>query len=513
MTIWKRLFCRVGFLVWLLPMPSAATATEVLQTLWRGQWVNYVERGEYAVVKGNIRIGRKDIVRAATLAAEARLTSSHEQVPKALTVDLEESLWPRGASGIAEVSYVIEGGNAAIITAAIAEINRLLAGTLQWVPRTTQVDYVAFNVEPPGFGYCEGSLGRMGGRQTLLCDDRLWQIAGLFHEAGHVMGLYHTQSDVNADPFIETRLNRIPPPYRIASDKLFYSRTLNGYDYASTMHYRRDTFWAYADALTIETKPPGIDIGEPPTYSTADVDAIKRLYGSAPSTTTIVTHPAGLSLVVDGVTITTPMTYNWPLGSVHRIWAPNGLQTLNGYQFGFARWSQDASATPSPQLTWQVIPGDGTLGAPTTVPMSSVLTANFVRLMSVTATASTQIGGTVTVTPRVSKWPGTVDLYPQYSVFDIHTVPSAGFQSYFTYLGGVYVYGGGVGLTRNTTFSLPPRPTQTIGAAFHSGRSIGLDVIGPGMTDGIEVTVTPPASKAEFFVAPLLSRDTAGSWI
>ena len=100
------------------------------------------------------------------------------------------------------------------------------------------------------------------------------------------------------------------------------------------------------------------------TYSTADVDALARLYATAPMATTVVTHPAGLDVVIDGVRVTTPVTFQWPIGSVHRLWAPDELQTQNDFSFGFARWSQDASAAPSRLLTWQVIAGDGTLGAP-----------------------------------------------------------------------------------------------------------------------------------------------------
>ena len=509
-----------GLLVCATLLPTAAQATEVLRTLWRGHWVNYVERGDYAVIEGDIIIGGKDRVRAATLAAEAALADprrdngdngNNGDSIKALTVDSDFGLWTRAASGVVEVPYVIEAGNSSTINAAIAEINRVLQGALQWVPRAAQVDYVAFNIATPNAGFCASALGRSGGRQTVI-GDPLCGTGVLIHELGHAMGLLHVQADVNPAPFIDTRFSRIPPPARSQSDQQFYSRTLNGYDYASIMHYGRSGFVAYADPITTETRPPGIDIGYPPTYSTADVDALRRLYAAAPAATTIVTHPAGLKVIVDGVTVSTPATYNWPLGSVHRIWIPSGLQGINNDLFGFGRWSQDASAKPSPQLTWQVIPGDGTLGAPLAAPLSTVLTANFVRLMKVSTTTTTQAGGSVTVTPRGSAWPGSTDFYPQYSVFDIHAVANAGFLSYFTSSGPTIVYGGGAGLTPDTTFLLAPSPTHSIGAAFHSGNAIALALTGDGMTDGITVTVTPPAGTATRTIAPRLSLNTAGLW-
>jgi Astacin (Peptidase family M12A)/Repeat of unknown function (DUF5648) len=491
-------------------LAAATDATEVQRTLWRGKWVNYVERGDFAVMEGDIIIGHKDIVRKARLDAEKQLASGGAGAAKALTVDSAAGLWTKAASGVVEVPYTIEAGDSATINAAIAEINRLLAGALQWVPRAAQTDYVAFNIATPNAGFCASALGRSGGRQTIFGDPTC-NVGVLIHEMGHAMGLLHVQADINPAPFIDTRLSRIPPPNRGQSDQQFYSRTLNGYDYASIMHYGRSGFIAYADPINTETKPLGIDIGYPPTFSTADVDALKRLYAAAPAATTIVTHPAGLNVIVDGVTVTTPVTYNWPLGSVHRIWVPQGLQTLNGYQFGFGRWSHDASAVPAEQLTWQVIPGDGTLGAPLTAPLSTVLTANFVRLMTVNMPAATQAGGTVTVTPRTSAWKGTTDLFPQYSVFDIRANPNAGFLPYFTSAGPTAVYGGGLGPSP-TTFLLGPSATHTIGAAFHSGNSIALAVTGDGMTDNVSVTVTPPSGTATRTIAPRLSRDTAGVW-
>ena len=504
-------------LAFAIVIPSTSQANEVLRTMWRGQWVNYVERGDYAVVEGDIIIGGKDRVRAATLELERALvdggTAMEKSSTKALTVDSDFGLWTRAASGIVEVPYVIEVGDNAAITAIIAAVNRALAGAIQWVPRVAQVDYVAFNFATPNAGFCASALGRSGGRQTISGDTACSGASGVvIHEMGHAMGLLHVQADVNTRPFIDTRLSRIDPQFRSQSDQQFYSRTLNGYDYASIMHYGRTDFSVYPDLITTETKPQGIDVGQRVTFSASDADALKRMAGAVPAATTVVTHPAGLSVVVDGVVVTTPATFNWPMGSVHRVWAPPGVQTLDGAQFGFGRWSHDASPTPSTQLTWQVIAGDGTLGAPLAAPLSTVLTANFVRLMSVAMPQATQSGGTVNVTPRSSVWPGTTDLFPQYSSFDIRAAANAGFQSYFSSAGPTVVYGGGLGPSPNTTFLLFPAPTHSIGAAFHSGNSIAVAVTGGGMTDNMTITATPPGGTATRTIAPRLSRDTAGIW-
>ncbi len=494
---------------------AAAPGAERLRTLWRGQWVDYVERGDDAITQGDIIIAHKEAARRWRVAAETALTtpgaSNSVGGSKALTVDSDLGLWKPAASGVVEVPYVIEAGNDTTINAAINEVNRALKGVLQWVPRGAQVDYVAFNLVSPGSGACASALGRSGGRQTIVgepaCDAGV-----LIHEMGHAMGLLHVQQDVETAPFIDTRLDRITPSRRSQSDQTFYSRTIDGYDYASIMHYGRFGFNAYPDPTTMETKPPGIDIGYPPTYSTGDVDALTRLYATPPAATTIVTHPAGLSVIVDGVRVTTPVKFNWPIGSVHRVWVPSGLQTLDGYQFGFGRWSHDASATPSEQLTWQVMAGDGTLGTPTTGIMATVLTANFVRLMNITAMPSTQTGGTVTVTPRAKAWPGNPTLFPQYSVFDIHAVAAAGYQSSVSWTGLAVLFGGGQGFAPDASLLLLDVPAQTVGATFFTGTSIGVALTGNGMTDGMRVSITPPGGSSTTRIAPLVSKTTAGSW-
>ncbi len=503
-------------LIGMIVHSGVAASDELLQTHWRGRWVNYVERAGYAVIEGDIIIGSAERVQADTRALRQQLGEDNAATvaadgAKALTVDSDLGLWRKAASGIVEVPYTIEAGDNAAIAAAVTEANRALAGIVRWVPRAAEIDYVAFNLATPGAGSCASSLGRVGGRQTIIGEPAC-PAGVLLHEMGHAMGLLHVQQDVDPAPFIDTRLSRIPPTWRSQSDQTFYSRTLNGYDYASIMHYSRFGFNAYTDLITMETKPPGIDVGNRVSYSTADVDALARLYATAPTATTVVTHPAGLDVVVDGVRVTTPATFQWPIGSVHRLWAPDELQTQNDFALGFARWSQDASAVPSRQLTWQVLAGDGTLGAPVAAPQATVLTANFSRLTKVATTAAAQAGGTVTVTPRVAAWPGSSDLYPQYSIFDITAVAAPGYRNYFTASNSAYAFGGGTGVRPKASLLLFPTPQNTIGAAFHSGNSIALDVQAEGQLEGVVASITTPAGATSSSIAPRLLRDTAGTW-
>ena len=67
---------------------------------------------------------------------------------------------------------------------------------LQWVPRTTQMDYVDFTyTNIPGEGYAE--IGDHGGEQYVFLGAAL-PTCGVLHEMGHVLGLMHEQERLDA---------------------------------------------------------------------------------------------------------------------------------------------------------------------------------------------------------------------------------------------------------------------------------------------------------------------------
>ena len=361
-------------------------------------------------------------------------------------------------------------------------------------------------------GGCFSAVGRSGGRQQIQGDPEC-AVSTFVHEMGHAMGLWHVQQDADANAFVDIKLTRMDPSKRSNNSPIFNTRTVDGYDYASIMHYSRTGFTGVADRITLETRPPGIDIGVATTYSRGDLDALVRLYGVPTRRTTVNSNPEGLRLVVDGVTVSTPAEFDWAVGSVHRVWASTELQSKGGYQFAFARWSHDAGAAPSTQLTWQVVAGDGLLGAPASLPSATLLTANFSRLIDVTFTPAAQTGGTVTVSPRSAPWPNTATLFPQFAYFDILATPSVGYLSYGTF-GSANVFNGGVGLRPGFSVLLGGAlATQTVGVGFHNGAAVAVDAVGDGILDTVVVNITSPgASSATSSTAPRISRTTPGTW-
>jgi len=168
---------------------------------------------------------------------------------------------------------------------------------LQIVPRTTQARYVQFvRTSGPG-AVCESSaLGMAGGAQSIQLLDGC--NAGMVaHEIGHAFGLQHEQARTDRNAFVTVLYQNVDKRRYLNFEQApTLNRSFGYYDYDSIMHYGPKVF-GVNDSNTIETVPVGILWGS-------------RACGFVPSTTTITSIPAGLTIAVDGVDTQTPHSYN-----------------------------------------------------------------------------------------------------------------------------------------------------------------------------------------------------------
>jgi hypothetical protein len=464
---------------------GSIAAGELQRAFYRDRWVSYVERDGLAITEGDIVLGP-----AAALAQQR-----HGPLPlKALIVDDQSVLWPVGTSGAHEVPFTYEAGPEANINAAIAQFNALFPGIIQWVPRAAQPDYVAFNlVGPPGS--CFSGIGRTGGRQT-IGGTTTCSVGALLHEMGHAVGFWHTQADAAQGSFLDIRYAAMDPRWIAQYTPQFDARQVGGFDYASIMHYGPFVESQTPDPMTTATRPFGIDIGLRVSYSEADVDAIRRLYGGAPSTVTVTSNPPGLQVLVDGVPQTTPVVLPWRLGSLHRLDVPAEPQALGTARYAFGRWGHDSRAAPAAAQEVIVEPGQGTFSEPLTRPRTSVLSANFVRLLQVSPLVSGSENGSLTVTPDLPPWPGTSDWYPQFTKLSYAADVAPGFLHTWLSAPTFLSLSGGGGGAASAERRIGASGPVLAGGAIFFAPAIVLQAAGPGVDGSLRANVTSPGATS-----------------
>jgi hypothetical protein len=137
---------------------------------------------------------------------------------------------------------------------------------------------------------------------------------------------------------------------------------------------------------------------------------------STQPTETITSAPAGLSMVVDGVTCISPCsTPPWSPGTPHTIGTQGTQPGTAGVQYVWNSWN-DTGYDPT-KLTHQVI----------AQPEAITYVATFSPQYQLTTSASPAGGGTLSVSPQLT-W------YPQGTAVSVTAVPSSGYQ--FSGFGG-----------------------------------------------------------------------------
>ena len=325
----------------------------------------YLVINGHAIVEGDIDAGPVESPEDARLRPLSFYTSP------------QQAQWPN-----ATIPYVID--------ADIPQPERITGGMALWtsatpikfVARTNEPNFVHFVRQPSGV--CISSQGMIGGEQFIRVLDSC-TLFGMTHEMGHAIGLLHEQSRPDRDYYVTVHLENMDKRYAGSSLLITDGSTHAGYfDYGSIMEYSAFFYASTTQALAIETIPPGIVIdGTAHGPSAADIDRVNRLYGAVPDRVTITSDPEGLQIVVDGVAVTTPRSFNWTLGSVHTLDVPEGQGDGTPIRYLFGRWGDNRPRAHSITVS----------------PDTTVYSAAFIRQYQVKTGVSPSDGGTVAISP------------------------------------------------------------------------------------------------------------------
>jgi hypothetical protein len=325
--------------------------------------------------------------------------------------------WPLVGS-VFQIPYIIDpaSGDVTNINSAISTYNSIFTGQIQWVAHTTEANYVDFNLNPSdlsGSGY--SNIGMSGGEQV-IGGSGTCTVSTLLHEMGHATGFWHEQSRPDRNSYVTLNLNNmVNTAYSDSAIEYDDMQALTLYDWSSVMHYFVWNFTKNGNPV-LESIPPGMPLSNTVGYSTGDIDAIRRLYGFVPTEVTITTNPPGLQVVVDGATVTTPQTYNWPLFSTHTLNVATNAQSQAGviagtmtattFYYTYGRWNDNGAQSH----TITVLPGNGELAFPATSPAVTVYMASFIQIVPYTVTAYMN-QGTITPSPAPVSYPGLTGVY------------------------------------------------------------------------------------------------------
>ena len=350
-------------------------------TMFHGMELSYEVIGGLAVHDGDIILGTAEEA-AARAPGRAEPRSPRLPRPNHLAPYPVEVLWPGGI-----IPYVIDDD------VPMRHKRAVLRGIEAWdaktvltfVERTTERDYLRWAVREEGG--CSGAFGRGydGGEQIMPVSPGGCGVDIELHELGHAIGIWHEQSRQDRDRYVRVFRRNIHNWGNQWDQYENDGADIGPYDYRSVMHY---TFFSedlrrHNQMPMAETIPPGMPMGgHPEELSPGDIDSVNRLYGHQPAAWVVSTNPAGLEIVVDGIRMTAPATFDWEPDSEHTLEVPSP-QFRPGSRFLFGRWSD----------------GGDRVHRITATPDTTLFQASFVAQHQVSTSVEPSGAGSVVVSP------------------------------------------------------------------------------------------------------------------
>lgn len=127
-----------------------------------------------------------------------------------------------------------------------------LAGNVQFVPRTTEVDWVLYKYHPAGPNLVSGS-------QPQVVEINLLTRGQICHEMGHSFGLLHEHQRPDRDTFVEILSGNIIPGNAGLFDIIPGETSFGAFDFESVMHYGRDVLSVSPGVLDTIRPRPGFE--------------------------------------------------------------------------------------------------------------------------------------------------------------------------------------------------------------------------------------------------------------
>ena len=157
---------------------------------------------------------------------------------------------------------------------------------VKFIPRRSERDYIKFrSLSDDG---CSSHIGRGGGEQTIKLGPRCNTQHTIIHEMTHALGVWHEQTRPDRDNYVTIQLQNVES----GKEHNFLKRNTfevdsqgQGYDYASVMHYRLDSFNTRDPLHTLDVanqteyrRQGSPELGRVPTMSKSDAIQLNRLY-------------------------------------------------------------------------------------------------------------------------------------------------------------------------------------------------------------------------------------------